>query len=434
MRKLLYAGVAVSLITAPTAALCAVEGLDLSLSTEFRYRMMDTDGGDENDLDWLNRLSADYKWRGDINVDFSTLLWYGKDLDGGSGDEPTVDQLDTYGSSDTLRLYRASATMELSEIVGATVGRQDVWSAERATLDGVSLTFKSPCGYMEGEIFGGSRVSFYSDPDEDDVYGFNFELRPSSSTRFTFEDIYYLENTFEAAIVQKLGSLAMGRIAYRHFDDSPVELSAEAVVNGWEDGELVLSYKRKLSDADDSYGFDYTAFGDEDVEALNFGTFAPYSDYAVELRQIFGDFFGYGKLRRHNLIDEDDEDEYNTDFTQATAGIGYSKGSLRIDAELSRWVESRSRSDLDEENSWGWALLGEKKFDGGYKTGASLAQETYDTLGRERETSAVCVWGTVPVLELATLDLRYQYETDDLYEDDGIDSVSEFTTRLNFNF
>ncbi|PLX40637.1 MAG: hypothetical protein C0608_08460 [Deltaproteobacteria bacterium] len=434
MRKILFAGVAVSLILAPAAALCAVEGLDLSLSTELRYRTMDTDGGDENDLDWMTRLSADYKWRGELDVDFSTLLWYGADLDGGSGDEPTVDMLDTYSSSDTLRVYRASANMQLSEIVGATVGRQDVWSAERATLDGVSLTFKSPCGYMEGEIFGGSRVSFYSDPDEDDIYGINFELRPSASTRFTFEDIYYLENTFEAAVVQKFGSLATGRIAYRHFDESPVELSAEAVVNGWENGQAIFTYKRKLSDADDSYGFDYTAFGDEDVDALNFGTFAPYADYSVELRQIFGEFFAYGKLRRHNLIDEDDEDEYNTDFNEATAGIGYKKGTLRVDAEVNRWVESRFRNDLDEENSWGWALLGEKKFEGGYKAGASVAQQTYDALGKKRDTSGVSLWGTVPVMDLATLDLRYQYETDELYEDDGIDSVSEFTTRLNFNF
>jgi hypothetical protein len=437
MFRTLVFGLAALVLALPSAGMSAVEGLDLTASTEYRYRSADLDSsGDDSDADWLTRVGVDYSKLGVEGLTFSGVLWYGADVDGTTEGSPLADLLDTYEGRDELRAYRALLDYRVSEALSVKAGRQNVTSAERATIDGGLVTFESDCGHLDVELFAGRRVSFYSDPDEKAIYGGNVELRPTPTTRLRLMDLYYIENSFEAQLYQKLGALGQARVGYRQFGGEPLELGGELDTPLWADAEMTLFYKRKLSDANETYGYDYTAFKDENAAALGFGSFAASSDYGVELRQgLFNSLlYGYARARFHNVLDDIDEDEYNTDYTEVTAGAQLTLGAVRAAIEGNRWFEDRNRKDLDEEDSWGANAMVEYTTAANTRFGASYSRAKYDAEGMERDSDAVAAWAGINLTEGARLDLRYERASDDLYESEGVDTVCEYSARLNFEY
>jgi hypothetical protein len=443
MFRTLVFGLAALALALPSIGACAVDGLDLTVSTELRHRSADldapsngTDGTDDTDTDWLSRLGVEHSKLGVEGLSLSGVLWYGADVDGTAAGSPFTDLLDTYGGRDEVRVYRALLDYEVNEHLTVKAGRQNVTGAERATLDGALAAFESGCGHFEVELFAGRRVSFYSDPNEKTIYGGNVQLRPTPTTRLRLMDLYYIENSFEAEIFQKLGRFGLARVGYRQFGGEPLEVGGELETPLWGDAEMTLFYQRKLSDANETYGYDYTAFKNENAAALGFGSFASSSDYGVEFRQgLFNSLlYGYAKARFHNVLDEADEDEYNTDFTEVTAGAQLTLGTIRAAIEGSRWFEDRNRKELDEEDSWGANALVEYRSAADTRLGASYSREKYDAEGMERESDGLALWAGFDLIYGARLDLRYERANDDLYESEGVDTVCEYSARLNFEY
>ncbi len=440
MGRMAFRGLAaVALAVLGGAAASAATWGRVDFSTEYRLQWADREGrGKAEDQDFFNLLGVELERTGVAGLTFSGLAWYGVDTDGTAADSPFKDTLDSYDNRDDLRVYRAALRYAPADRGAAiTAGRFDVWSAEVATLDG-GLVELAPCRWFSAEAFAGRIVSHYRDPQQDGVYGANLAVRPREGSVVRLEDLYYIRNSLEASWVQDLSLWqASGRLAYRMIDSDPQKLALDLDAYPWEAGEVHLAYVRKLAYADPDFDYDYTSAEEDRVEYLNLSHLDPYADYRAEVRQGFLGRFGVGgRLRWHNVIEDKDEDAYNVDFVEY--GLLFDLRDwpwrgLRLDGEFTRWVEDRDRSDLVEEDLWGYALFAEQVL-AKHRFGAGLHKQEYDTAGSPRDSWGYQLWARLHLCAFARLQLRYEREEDDLYEEDGIDNLNVFTARLELSY
>lgn len=194
----------------------AAYGARLDVSAEYRAQWAQQHAGDDlRGQDLTVGLGIDAPKTGVRGIWFSGLLHYDADLDGTAEDSPIKNVLDSYSRRDDFRLYRAALSYDLpAGWLRLTAGRQKGWSAEMATLDGGPARL-TPCRWFGLELFGGQRVSFYRDREPDGVYGANLELRPFQTTLLQIKDLYYIDNSFQASLIQQLWGWGSGRVAYR---------------------------------------------------------------------------------------------------------------------------------------------------------------------------------------------------------------------------
>lgn len=416
------------------------EDFSLSLSGGYRYRAAAmSEGDDRTDQDTVVGIGVSAK---NLPVEGLTLNGFGeyvKDLDGTSESSPFKDGSDTYSNRDQVRVYRAYAQYENPALpVSVKAGRMPVWSAENVTIDGGLVGLGSGIPWGDLELFAGRRVSFSSDPDETAVYGGNLKVRPLEGLVLKVEDVYYIENTLEVSALKVCDNHSFS-LTYRHFADDPESLSAVVTLEPWSGGEAVFGYKRRFAEDDigDSPEFDYTDFDDEEVDALILGGLAPYSDYFVELNQLVMDYVWLGgKARKHNLVDEADEDVYNTDFVEVSADAelsGWPLEGFTLYASATRWYEQRERGDLDEDNSWGFDGGISQKYMG-HSVGLDLYRSLYDEEGADRSTRGFHFWLKGDLEDFGVLSAGFEREFDDLYREEGIESISEFSARWTIDF
>lgn len=428
-------GLAVLMGFGPGGAL-ASGGVRVDLSTEYRTQWAQRHGeGNTRDQDLSVGLGLDAARAGVEGLSFSGLLFYEADLDGTSEDSPFKDNLDSYSRRDDLRLYRAAFTYRLpGRWLRATAGRFEVWSAETATLDG-GLVRLDPCPWATLEVFGGRRADFYRDPDPNALYGGNLGLRPLPGSLLELRNLYYIQNSFEASWLQQFGGLGSARAAWRLVDADPRDASLDLHLYPWAGAEAHLAYLRTFGH---DFDYDYTCDEEFEVAGLRLGELHPYADYRATLRQgFFRSRFGVGvRLRHHNVVDEADEDAYNVDFREGALLVDLSEWpwpGLRLDGEAVRWVEDRDRTDLTEDNLWGFALRLQQAWQG-HAVGAGVNRQAYDSDGAPRDSRGFDAWVRVRLADPATLHLRYERQVDDLYREAGIDALHALTARLHLAF
>lgn len=438
MRRAVPLGFAVLCLAAAPRVVGAASWGRVTFSTEYQAEWTEQQGDDRtSDQDSYSYLGVEVERTGVAGLTASALVWYGADLDGTSERSPYKDSLDSFDGQDDFRVYRAALSYALpSGWLTAVAGRQDVWSAEIATLDGGLLRL-TPCRWGTLEVFGGKRVSHDRNPDPDPIYGGNLDLRPLPGTTLQFRDLYYIRNSLELGVVQDLGRWGSGRAAYRMLDDDPQETRLSLHLVPWAAAEAHLRYLRTFADADEEFVYDYTSAEDDTVPALYLEALAPYADYSAAFRQGFLDVFGLGgRLRYHHVIDAADEDLWNADFREGAVLFDLSdwpwKG-LRLDAEYLRWAEDYDRDDLVDDDLWGYVVRLEQAI-GRHSLGAGLHRQAYDSYGGRRDTEGWEIWGRARLTEYARLDLRYDREQDDLYELEGFHDLHRFTARLELWF
>lgn len=439
MRRALAATLAGLCLSWPALARAGA-GASIDWSAEYRAQWAERHAGETaRDQDFATRLGVEMPRLGVAGLSFSGLAWYGVDLDGTEPASPFKDTLDTYSNRDDFRLRRAALTYAApSGWLAVTAGRQDLWGAEAVTFDGGLLRAGPPCGHFVLELFGGQRVSHYREPDPKAVAGANLELRPLEGTRIALRDLHYVQNSFEAFASQRLGALATASATYRMIDEDPRDVTATLTLTPWREATAELGYLRSFRVGDDeAFDYDYTSAEDDRVPNLWLGPEAPFADYSVALRQGFFEVVGLGvRARHHVVVEEEDEDERNVSFDEASALFDLAdwpwKG-LRLDAEGTRWVESRDRGDLTEQNLWGFSVRLEQRY-GGHALGAAVHRQAYDADGGPRDAAGFEVWGRARLARSASLDLRYERSVDDLYLQDGFDSVQLATCRLNLTY
>ncbi len=232
---------------------------------------------------WLSdRLNTNFSFRYEQNLTH---------VDDGS---PGQSILTTFPSSRRLELLSGYAEIQgrASDGVFAgtslRLGRQNIYGAEVASLDGASFTMaRKRYSYT---IFGGRRFTYYSDPAQRAIGGGSLDLHFGDSGIFQYEALFYIKGSQVFSYRQRFGRSWMFSTYYKMIGGAAIDYGANAIWTPGGSGKTMvrLGYLQKLTDQD--YFYDYTEGArDHDIHnpvlRLNLGTFSPYSQFLVDARR-----------------------------------------------------------------------------------------------------------------------------------------------------
>ena len=139
------------------------------------------------------------------------------------------------------------------------LGRQYVYGAELAEMDGASFTMDR--SRFSWTIYAGRRFTYYSDPDQRAIGGGNFlyrlqrKIQRWNTTRFITS-----EGTNLVRYRQVFGNTWLFDAGFRMVGSYPTDLTADAI---WSPGDgktsLRLAFAQKITDKDYIYDYTYDA-------------------------------------------------------------------------------------------------------------------------------------------------------------------------------
>lgn len=241
------------------------------------------------------------------NVMYSSLNWgtrgwlsdrvssnfsfaYGQDLTHVTDASPQLDVLNTFGSSRRLQLLSGYVDINGRSsdgiFAGTTlqVGRQYVYGAELAQMDGASFTVNRR--RFSWTLYAGRRFTFYSDPEQRAIGGGNFLFRLSDNTSFEYDTLYYVKGTNLFRYRQTIkGSWLLGA-SFRMVGASPTDFTTDVFWSPSNGKTSVrLGFASKLTDKDYFYDYTYIARDTDPyntLQRLNLGPLEPYTQYVVD--------------------------------------------------------------------------------------------------------------------------------------------------------
>lgn len=228
-------------------------------------------------------------WLSDrVNSNFS--FSYGQDLTHVTDASPQLNILNSFGS--TRRLELLSGYIDVNGAPGdgdfagtsLRVGRQYVYGAELAQMDGASFTTDRP--HFSWTLYAGRRFTFYSDPQQRAIGGGNFLFRINDKATFEYDTLYYVRGTNVFRYSQTFGSSWLFGAGFRMVGASPTDFTAD-VIWGPRDGKtsLRIGFAGKLTDKD--YFYDYTYIARDidphnPLQRLNLGPLEPYTQFVID--------------------------------------------------------------------------------------------------------------------------------------------------------
>ena len=268
-------------------------------------------------LDWGTR-----GWGSDrVNTHFA--LRYTQDLSHINIGSAAANVIETFGSDRRFEFLTASVEINGKPTDGMwartslQLGRQYVYGAELAAIDGASFTVDR--SRFSLTLFGGRRFSFYGDPDQRAIGGANITFRLNRDTSVEYEGLWYVKGSNSVVFRKRLGHDWLLSSYFRAYGGSPVDFSSQGLYSAGNGKTSVrLSFFQKLTNKD--YFYDYTSSArDLDphnaLQRLYLGPISPYSQFVMDARRSLVPRFRLGGtiwIRRLN--DAQDQGAYNTSF------------------------------------------------------------------------------------------------------------------------
>ncbi len=256
-----------------------------------------------------------------INTNFSLRyrqdLW---DLDIGS---PARSVANTFSGNRLFEL--TTGVVELNGLTGQgtlgdstlRLGRQNIYGAEMATVDGFSFALDRP--KYRVNLFGGRRFTYYSNPRQRAIGGGSLGFRLPGGGSFEYQGLFYVKGIHRLVFRQPLEPSWRVGAHYKSVGSRPVDLGAYL---GYlpEDGRTGarFTFAQKLSQHD--FIYDYTVWiRDRDsfnrLRRLNFGIISPHRQFSVEAhRQIFEAATVGGAVWVRRLNRDSDAGPFDTSF------------------------------------------------------------------------------------------------------------------------
>jgi hypothetical protein len=244
--------------------------------------------------------------RGWISNRVSTnfLLLYGQDITNVTNASPQLSIIDTFGSNRQLQLMTGYVQIDglptdgLFAGTSLRLGRQDVYGAELAEMDGASFTMDRP--RYSWTIYAGRRYTYYSDPNQRAIGGGNFVFRIGKSSTFEYDTLYYIKGTNVFSYRQTIGNAWLFGTSFRMVGSSATDFAANAQ---WapEDGKtsLFLSFAQKITANDYFYDYTYNARTTDPYNQtlrLNLGALYPYSQFVIDGSRAINDRIRLGGI------------------------------------------------------------------------------------------------------------------------------------------
>jgi len=276
----------------------------------------------------------------DTNIIYSFLNWgtrgwlsdrvssnfsfaYSQDLTHVTDASPQLDVLNTFGSNRRLELVSGYIDINgrpsdgIFEGTSLRVGRQTVYGAELAEMDGASFTMDRP--KFSWTLFAGRRFTYFSNPDQRAMGGGNFLYRFNENSSLEYDTFYYIKGTNAFRYRQVLGGGWFFSVGFRMVGSYPVDFAADAL---WtpSDGKtsLRLSFAQKITNKD--YFYDYT-FSARDFDPhnpllrLNLEALHPHTQFVINgSRAINPKLRLGGDVWIRRLNDRQDVGPFDTSF------------------------------------------------------------------------------------------------------------------------
>ncbi len=261
-------------------------------------------------------------WLSDrVNSNFSFA--YSQDLTHVTDASPQLDVLNTFGSNRRLELISGYIDINgrpsdgILEGTTLRVGRQTVYGAELAEMDGASFTMDRP--KFSWTLYAGRRFTYFSDPDQRAMGGGNFLYRFNENSSLEYDTFYYIKGTNAFRYRQVLGHSWFFSAGFRMVGSYPVDFSADVL---WtpSDGKtsLRLSFAQKITNKD--YFYDYT-FSARDFDLhnplvrLNLEALHPHTQFIIDgSRAINSKLRLGGDVWIRRLDDRQDVGPFDTSF------------------------------------------------------------------------------------------------------------------------
>ena len=261
-------------------------------------------------------------WLSDrVNTHFAVR--YQQDLSHVDQGSPAENIIETFGGNRRLELVQGSIEINGKPTDGIwagtslTVGRQYVYGAELAALDGASFTIDRPRYAVT--LFGGRRYTYYSDPDQRGIGGANVTFKLDNNTTLEYEGLWYIHGSNSAIFRRRINQQWLFSTHFRAYGGSPVDFGADGLYNSANGRTGIrLSFFQKLTDKDYFYDFTYDA---RDLDPKNpllrlyLGPLSPYTQFVVDARRTINSTFRLGAsvwVRR--LDSRMDEGPFDTSF------------------------------------------------------------------------------------------------------------------------
>ncbi len=260
---------------------------------------------------------------GSDRIDTHVGVRYRQDLTHVNPESSDADILNTFGSERLLELTQASIEIHSKPTDGfwagtsLELGRQDIYGAEYAALDGAS--FKIDKHNVSVTLFGGRRFTYFSDPDQRAIGGGNIVFRLNPKTSVSYETLIYIQNTQKVTVRHTLNDSWQTAAYFRSYGGAPVDANGQVFYQA-HDGKTSarVSYFQKLSDRDNFY--DYTvAARDLDPSnplfRLNLNPLKRYRLVAAEGRHSFSSRFSLSAaVAVQRMMDVLEQGDFQTPF------------------------------------------------------------------------------------------------------------------------
>ncbi|MFQ5708558.1 MAG: hypothetical protein ACE5HO_13965 [bacterium] len=436
--------------------------LNLRVRSSYDYQTLSFSDHRANDSDqkFYQYLSINTVGKGLKNLNTFFSLRYESDIDGTALSSQFRNSTDFFPGRNDLRLYYAYADYAVNALqsnFALRVGRQSVRDAETVYFDGAKLGLKFK-NKVQVTFFRGKRVSHYTNPPKDDVWGTSVRLDLTRSTYFKFSHVKYIARSTEFLLDHSLATnlFATARLAMINSDLRDFTLDVDYFLDRT-GTELFLSYYRKIGRSNDDFDFDYTSSDlsskDLTVRRLLIKDLAPFQDFSFKIQQtLFGGLMATGELLVRDLVHKDLENEYNYPFQQYRVSLSASnfpwKGS-HFEMRFLRWQADRMPVDpaapFDQPVGEGEPDYDEVGFAASQRVlprltlGTQLLYRVYAYRGRYVDAENVNSLfiggqGIWEVYANVLLQVRYGREDDFLFINPNLKSVTRFTTQLKVKF
>jgi hypothetical protein len=260
-------------------------------------------------------------WLSDrVNTHFALL--YNQDTTPVNNAAPSLGILETFPNHRTIQLQTATVEVAGKPTDGIfagtdlTVGRQFVYGADMAALDGVS--FAVDRGAYAVTIFGGRRFTYYSDPEQRAIGGTNVLFRLGHETTLEYSGLWYVRGENSMTVRKRFAKGWTVSAYFRAYGSAPVDFNTQAYYSS-PSGKtsLRLSFFEKLTDKDYPYDFTYYATDNSKYDALQrlyLGPLSPYSQFVVDANHSFRRFRVGGSTWVRRLVNSADQGPFDTSF------------------------------------------------------------------------------------------------------------------------
>ncbi|MFY9611051.1 MAG: hypothetical protein WAU45_20870 [Blastocatellia bacterium] len=233
-----------------------------------------------NDEQFVGYVSAAIRdlAAGRLSVDTQISFRYSADLDGSTEASTFLGITDNFVGRrifEPLTFFadvKGFLPADSESKVSLRVGRQYAYGATPLRMDGATVSIKHPRFSLD--VFGGRRVTFYSDPEQRLVVGQNFLFRANEQTTIQYDFLHYIDNVHTLAVRHLLGESWILNGSLFLIDADPVDLNLGATyVSPGARTRVTLNFLQKLTDNDFIYDQTYRAFARNPENQIRFRFF-----------------------------------------------------------------------------------------------------------------------------------------------------------------